>query len=215
MPLSRKPPGAPSSRTLPPMLTLHHAPRSRSARIVWLLEELGEPYELALTTIQRQDGSGAADPTNPHPDKKVPALVHDGAVITESGAICLYLTDAFPKAGVGPLPGDPARGAYLTWLFYYQGVIEPSITAKFAGLAEHPAIRRSYGREEGVNERILAALSAGPYILGERFSSVDVLIGSMGHFARAMLPADPIIDTYLQRLGQRPAGARARARDAT
>lgn len=181
--------------------------------MVWLLEELGEPFEVALTDIKRADGSGAHDPTNPHPDKKVPALVHDGAVVTESGAICLYLTDAFPKNGIGPLPGDPLRAEYVTWLFYYQGVIEPSITAKFAGVADNAAIRRSYGREEAVNERILGALSKGPYVLGERFSAADVLIGSMGHFARTMLPADSIVDEYLKRLGQRPASARARARD--
>ena len=101
---------------MPPMLVLHHAPRSRSSRIIWLLEELGAPYEIALTDIPRMDGPGAPDPKNPHPDKKVPALVDDGALVTESAAIVLYLTDKFPAAGLGPVVGDPLRGAYLAWL---------------------------------------------------------------------------------------------------
>jgi glutathione S-transferase len=100
------------------MLTLHHAPQSRSSRIVWLLEELGAPYQLKITDIPRMDGSGAPDPTNPHPDKKVPALVDDGVLVTESIAIVQYLIDKFPAAGLGPAIGDPLRGPYLTWLAY-------------------------------------------------------------------------------------------------
>src|SRR5262245_16832534 len=98
------------------MLTLHHAPRTRSSRIVWLLEELEAPYQIQYTTIARADGSGGPDAANPHPDKKVPALVHDGALITESAAIILYLTDLFPEAGLGPRVGDRQRGPYLSWL---------------------------------------------------------------------------------------------------
>src|SRR5262245_66236261 len=82
------------------MLTLHHAPQSRSSRILWLLEEVGATYQIALTNIPRPDGSGASDPKNPHPDKKVPALVDDGVLVTESAAIVLYLTDKFPAARV-------------------------------------------------------------------------------------------------------------------
>jgi glutathione S-transferase len=100
------------------MLTLHHAPQSRSSRILWLLEELGADYDIVYTNIPRMDGSGGPDPANPHPDKKVPALVHDGRLVTESVAIALYLTDLFPKAGMGPAVGGPDRGAYLTWLAY-------------------------------------------------------------------------------------------------
>ena len=93
------------------MLTLYHAPQSRSSRILWLLEELGADYELVITDIPRQDGSGAADPRNPHPDKKVPALVHDGALITESIAIVQYLADLYPKAGLAPADRRPAARA--------------------------------------------------------------------------------------------------------
>src|SRR5262249_58314846 len=107
------------------MLTLHHAPQSRSSRILWLLEEVGATYQIALTNIPRPDGSGASDPKNPHPDKKVPALVDDGVLVTESAAIVLYLTDKFPAARVGPVAGDPLRGPYPSWLPDYARVVEP------------------------------------------------------------------------------------------
>ncbi len=196
------------------MVTLHHAPRSRSSRIIWLLEELGAPYQLKITDIPRMDGTGAADPSNPHPDKKVPALVHEGTVISESAAIILYLTDLFPNAGIAPKVGDPLRGAYLTWLAYYAGVIEPVITVGFAGLSEHPALQRTFTSRASVDKRIVGALNAGPYILGEKFSGADILIASMGQWSRNMLPADAVVDEYLKRCGARPALARAMAKDA-
>lgn len=195
------------------MLTLHHAPRSRSSRIIWLLEELGAPYEIKLTNIPRMDGSGASDPNNPHPDKKVPALVHDGQLITESVAIILYLTDLFPESGIGPKIGHPLRGAYLTWLAYYAGVIEPVVTMEFSGLGAHPAVQRTFTSRAAVDKRILDAMKAGPYILGEQFSGADILIASMGQWARKMLPEDPLVDAYLSRCGARPALGRALAKD--
>jgi glutathione S-transferase len=196
------------------MLTLHHAPQSRSSRILWLLEELSAPYEIRLTDIPRPDGSGAADPDNPHPDKKVPALVDDGTLVTESAAIILYLTDKFPSAGIGPVTGDPLRGAYLTWLAYYAGVIEPVVTLEFAQLANNPILERTFRGRAEIDARILSALRAGPYVLGDRFSGADILVTSVGQFARRMLPADPIVDEYLARTSARPALARARAKDA-
>ena len=195
------------------MLTLHHAPRSRSSRIIWLLEELGAPYELKLTNIPRMDGSGASDPANPHPDKKVPALLHDGQLITESVAIVLYLTDLFPEAGIGPKIGQPQRGAYLTWLAYYTGVIEPVISMEFSGLGGHEAVKRTFTSRAAVDKRILAAIKAGPYILGEKFSGADILIASMGQWQRKMLPEDAAVDEYLGRCNARPALARAMAKD--
>src|SRR5688572_12542915 len=115
------------------MLTLYHAPKSRSTRIIWLLEELGAEYNIVYTHIQRMDGSDGPDPNNPHPDKKVPVLLHNGTVITESAAIVLYLTDLFPQNAVGRPVGDPQRGSYLTWLAYYAGVMEPVVNLQFAG----------------------------------------------------------------------------------
>jgi glutathione S-transferase len=195
------------------MITLHHAPQSRSSRIIWLLEEVGAPYQIVLTDIPRMDGSGASDPKNPHPDKKVPAIVDDGVLVTESAAIVLYLTDEFPKAGIGPAIGDPLRGPYLSWLAWYAGVAEPVVTLEFAGLAANPMVQRSFRGSAETGARILTALRAGPYLLGERFSGADLLIVSMAQWARHTLPADALVDAYLARVNARPALARAIARD--
>src|SRR5690606_29280022 len=91
-----------SDRRRASMIVLYHAPRSRSSRFIWLLEELGAPYRIEPVSIRRGDGSGALDTKNPHPHGKVPVVVHDGATIFESIAIALYLTDAFPDANLGP-----------------------------------------------------------------------------------------------------------------
>jgi glutathione S-transferase len=196
------------------MLTLYHAPRSRSSRIVWLLEELGADYELKLADIPRQDGSGGPDTANPNPDKKVPTLVHDGVTITESIAIVLYLTDLYPGAGIGPKIGDPKRGPYLTWLAYYAGVIEPLMIATFAGVADHPVVKTTWRDRTTLDARLLGAIKQSPYLLGESFSGADVMIASIGQWMRDALPADKIMEDYLQRCYARPACQRAIQKDA-
>jgi glutathione S-transferase len=195
------------------MLTLHHAPKTRSSRFLWLLEELGAEYQIAYTNITRQDGSGAVDPANPHPYKKVPALVHDGVLITESAAIAVYLTDLFPKAGIGPQIGDPKRGPYLTWLAYYAGVVEPVVNLQFANLDQHPVLSRTFRSRAELDQTVLGALAKSPYLLGDRFSAADILLVSLGLFARQMLPAGEVIDSYLKRCTSRPALAKAQAKD--
>jgi glutathione S-transferase len=196
------------------MLTLYHAPQSRSSRMIWLLEELGADYDIAYVDIPRMDGSGGRDLRNPHPDKKVPALVHDGALVTESAAIALYLTDLFPKAGIGPKIGDPTRGLYLTWLAYYAGVIEPVLTFSFLGLGDHEGLTRTFRGRAEMERRILDGLAANDYIAGPRFSAADVLITSIGHWARDMLPKDKGVDAYLEKCGSRPALKAAGLKDA-
>lgn len=194
------------------MLTLFHAPKSRSTRMIWLLEELGAPYEIRAVDIARRDGSGSKDPANPHPHKQVPVLMDDGVVISESIAIALYLTDKFPAAGIGPVVGDPLRGPYLTWLAYYAGVLEPVITGHFEGrTATDPALKDQY---DAMDARLKAALEPGPYLLGERFSAADIMFASLLQFARQLLPDHAVYDDWLGRLNARPALARAMAKDA-
>ncbi len=132
------------------MLTLIHKPMTRSGSIVWLLEEIGTPYETKIVSTRAADGSGSADPANPHPHAKVPALVHDGCVVFESSAITLYLTDLFPDAKLGPRIGDAKRGEYLSWLAYRSGVMEPAFIMVGGGInfmlmfkmmSETPALR--------------------------------------------------------------------------
>jgi glutathione S-transferase len=194
------------------MITLYHAPQSRSSRIIWLLEEVGVPYEIRPVSIFRpMTGEGAPDPANPHPDKRVPAIEHDGAVVAESVAILQYLTDAFPDAGLGPRVGTPERGAYLTWLAWYAAEMEPAMFAAMMGeLVGAPNKQRNY---DAVVARLEQALADGPYVMGEAFSGADLLIGSALAFARHAFPPSEIIDAYIERCRARPAAVRGAALD--
>jgi glutathione S-transferase len=193
------------------MLTLHHAPQSRSSRAIWLLEELGLPYAINYCDIRRRDGSGARDPANPHPDGKVPALEHEGELITESAAVFLYLTDLLPEAGLAPAAGSPGRGEYLTWLAWYQGDMESAMIAKFTGAVDaNPKAREAY---DAVVARLLGALERGPYLMGERFTAADILIGSAIGWGRQFFPESALLDAWHARLESRPARLRASERD--
>ena len=193
------------------MLTLFHAPRSRSSRFIWLLEELRAPYQVRYVTIQRQNGEGAPDPANPHPHKQVPALLDGETLITESAAIALYLTDAYPAGKMGPVVGDPLRGRYLTWLAYFAGVLEPAVGARMRPGGPSEAEQRSY---ETLDAQWRDALRAGPYLLGESVSAADILFVSLLQFGRALMPEGEVYDDYLARMSARPALAAAQAKDA-
>jgi len=193
------------------MITLYHCPRTRSSRILWLLEEVGAPYAIEPVSIFRpMEGAGDPDPANPHPDKRVPAIAHNGALIAESVAIVLYLTDAFPRAGLGPVIGDPRRGDYLTWCVWYAAEMEPAMFAKFGDELDQPMKRRSY---EQVVARLESTLARQPYVLGDHFTAADILVGSALQWARAVFPESPILDAYVDRLNARPALQRSVALD--
>jgi glutathione S-transferase len=190
------------------MLTLYHSPGELSSRMVWLLEELQADYELVITPFPKADGSGA-DPRNPHPHGYTPALMHDGHLVTETGAIALYLTDLFPQSEVGVPVGHPLRGAYVSWLFYQVGMTEPLVNMKAAKLLEHFA---PYARlNDAMMEHISHTLAAQPYILGERFTAVDILYMDLFRRVRPLLGASEVIDAYLAR-ANRPARQRAQRR---
>jgi glutathione S-transferase len=196
------------------MITLFHAPKSRSSRMIFLLEELQVPYEVKLVTIRRGDGTGALDQVNPHPHGKVPAISDNGTVVFESSAIALYLTDQYPKHQLGPMVGEAERGAYLTWLSYYSGVLEPAFVSKFLKY-EVPRGTAGWVVVEEAMPVVLEALARHPYLLGERFSAADVLYGTtFALFAKSpLLPKSPLIEQYVERIVSRPAYARAQARD--
>jgi glutathione S-transferase len=196
------------------MITLYHAPRSRSFRTLWLLEELGVPYEVKLVSIRRGDGSGARDPANPHPHGKVPAIVHDGNAVFETTAIALYLTDAFPEAGLGAKIGEPKRAAFVTWLSYYSGVFEPSLTAKFLKI-EHVYGTFGWAPFDEVVAYINSTLEGQPYFLGDRFSAVDIVFGGSLPLlmSRGMVPESETLKAYVARITARPAFAQAQAKD--
>jgi glutathione S-transferase len=196
------------------MITLFHRPKTRSTRFIFLLEELEAPYKIQRVTTRTRDGTGAVDPANPHPIGKVPAILDDGAVVFESPAIALYLTDKFPTNRLGPLPGEQGRGAYLSWLSYYTGVLEPAFMSKFMNI-EVPRGTAGWAPVEEAVSAVANALSPGPFMLGERFSSVDVLYGTtFAMFGQSpMMPKSQVIEDSVQRSVTRPCYARAQERD--
>jgi glutathione S-transferase len=188
------------------MITLFHSPRSRSSRIIFLLEELEAPYEIKIVTTRNREGTGAADPANPHPLGKVPAISDDGVIVFESAAITLYLTDRFPKNDLAPVVGDRERGAYLSLLAYYAGVLEPALISKFMNWE----IPRPTAGWVGIDEALpvlVQRLSQSPYLLGARFSAADILYGTT--FAMLsqgpLMPSSPVIAEYVKRITARPA----------
>ena len=195
------------------MITLYHRPKTRSSRFLFLLEELEAPYQIQIVTTRTRDG-GAIDPANPHPHGKVPAISDDGAIVFESPAIALYLTDKFPKNRLGPLVGEPLRGPYLSWLAYYGGEFEPSVMFKFMKL-DVPRGTAGWVALEEMMPVLIARLERGPYLLGDSFSAVDILFGTtFALFAQSeLMPKAPALDAYVQRIVNRPAFARGMARD--
>lgn len=198
------------------MLTLIHAPRSRSSGFIWLLEEIGQPYDIQYVSIRRGDGSGARDAANPHPHGKVPALKDGATIVFEQSAIALYLADRFPQAQLGPTIDDPARGEFLTMLSYYAGVVEPGFVSKFLKVTV-PRGTAGWVDADEVMDFINAKLSAQPYIAGTRFTAADVLYaGAFALFMNSPLLAarrTTQLEQYVERCVARPARARALTKD--
>lgn len=196
-------------------LTLVHSPNTRSTSFLWLLEEIGAPYEIQRVTIRHAGSEEGRDPSNPHPHGKVPALLHDGALIHEQAAIALYLTDLFPQAGLGPTVGNPKRGPYLTWLAYYAGVIEPSFVSKFLNITP-PRGLAGWVVVDEVVAHIDATLKDRPYLLGDAFTAADLIIGgTFNMFGKSpIMPRADNIAAYAARCVDRPAFARAQAKNA-
>ncbi len=194
------------------MITLFHHPNTRSTRFIFLLEELEAPYQLQTVTIRRSDGTGEVDPANPHPHGKVPDISDDGIIVFESPAIALYLTDRFPKNHLGPLVGEPGRGAYLSWLSYYTGVLEPAFMSRFMKV-EVPRGTAGWVAVEEAMDAVIARLSQGSYLLGDEFSAADVLYGTtFAMFGQSpMMPKSTIVEDYVKRIVARPAFVRAQS----
>jgi glutathione S-transferase len=198
------------------MLTLFHAPKSRSGSIVWLLEELGVPYDTKIVNIRRGDGSGARDPGNPHPHGKVPCLEHDGRRIFEIAAITLYLTDLFPDAKLGPRVGEPKRGEYLSWLAYRPGVLEPAMMMRRLNVKHVPGAM-GWAEAGEVEEVLNSALAGRKYLLGEEFSAADIAIGGTINFMMMfkLMTETPVLKDYTARITGRSAFKRMMEKDAT
>jgi glutathione S-transferase len=196
-------------------LTLYHAVPSRSMIARWMLEEVGEPYDIHLIDLAKGEGL-AADYRAVNPMGKVPALRHGDVVITETAAICTYLADTFPKASLSVPIGDPRRGLYLKWLFFGPSCIEPAMIDRAYPRQEAP--RRGtlgYGDFETAMDVAAKGVAAGRYLMGEQFTAADVVVGSTLRWGLMfkLIPEWPEFAAYVGRLGERAALKRADAKD--
>jgi glutathione S-transferase len=196
-------------------LTFYTNPMSRGRIVRWMLEEVGAPYETVL--LDYASTMKAPDYLAINPMGKVPAIRHGDTIVTEGAAICTYLADAFPEAGLAPAPGTPERGAYYRWMFFGAGPVETAALVKALN-ATVPADRTAmagYGTHAMVADVLEQLVGANDYILGDRFSAVDVCLGSQigwgTHFGT--IEKRPGFDAYLGRIMSRPAAVRAREID--
>jgi glutathione S-transferase len=196
-------------------LTLYHAAPSRSSIALWMLEEVGEPFDIHLLSFKKGE-TRTADYLKVNPMGKVPALKHGDVVVTEAAAICTYLADALPQAKLNVPIGDPRRGPYLKWLFFGPTCVEAAIMDRsFPRTGEPPRQALGYGDHETVMNVLSEAVRKGPYLLGEQFTAADVVIGSGLRWGMMFkgIPERPEFVAYAGRLAERPAARRATARD--
>jgi glutathione S-transferase len=196
-------------------VTLFHSPNTRSTGALILLEELGADYELHVldtkTGEQRRPEYLAINPMG-----KVPALLHDGALVTEQVAIFLYLADLYPEAGLAPPIGDPLRGPYLRWMVFYGSCFEPALVDRSQKREAAPPAVSPYGDYDTMLTTLTGQLARGPWLLGERFTAADVLWGTALTWTTKfkLVPELPVIGAYIERAGARPAVAKVKAKDA-
>ena len=198
-------------------LTLYHAAPSRSSIVHWMLEEVGEPYDIQLVSFKKGENR-LPNYLAVNPMGKVPALRHRDVVITEAAAICTYLADEFPRAKLNVPVGNPKRGTYLKWLFFGPSCVEPAIMERaYPRKDTPPRAALGFGEFETVVDVLAkAAAAARPYLLGEQFTAADVVIGSGLRWGTMfkLLPERSEFTAYLKRLEERPALKRATAKDA-
>jgi glutathione S-transferase len=195
--------------------TFFHAPQSRSLGTLALLEELGVDYELHLLDLkagtQRDPAYLALNPLG-----KVPAIRHAGAMVTEQPAVMMYLADLYADKGLAPAIGDPLRGPYLRWMVFYGSCFEPALVDR--SMQREPAAHMTspYGTWQEVLDAIVAQLTPGPWLLGERFSAADVLWGTALNWTTMfkLVPETPPVRAYIDRVRARPAMQQAEAKDA-
>ena len=196
-------------------LVFYTNPMSRGRIVRWMLEEVGAPYRTELLEYATAMKSPAYLAINPM--GKVPAIRHGDTVVTEGAAICAYLADAFPAAGLAPPPGDHARGPYYRWLFFAAGPIEAAVTNKSMGLELPPGkeMMAGYGSFAAVMDAMETAVSKTDYVAGDRFSAADVYFGSQVGWGMQFnsIEKRPAFERYWERISTRPAAVRAKEID--
>jgi glutathione S-transferase len=194
-------------------LIFYTNPMSRGQIARWMLEEVGAPYEpriLDYGTTMKDAEYLAVNPMG-----KVPAVVHDGKVVTECAAICAYLADAFPEAGLAPDVAD--RADYYRWLFFTSGPVEQAITAKHFGVEPDADQQRmaGFGSLPAALDALETAVAGKAFVAGDRFSAADVYIGSQIDWGLQFgtIPSRPAFEAYVAPLRERPAYKRAKEID--
>lgn len=192
-------------------VVFYHWPQSRGRTVHWMLEEAGAPYRIELISLekgeQKKPGFLSINPMG-----KLPAIVHRGTVITETGAIITYLADEFPAARLAPPIGTPARGAFLRWMFFGSGCIDGALIDR---MLDRPAASRpgaiGYGRFEDFVDTLEKVISTSPYLLGDTFTAADLFVGSQIAFGLMLktIEARPSFRSYVERVTSRPASKRA------
>src|SRR5262245_55858637 len=200
-----------------PKLTLYHAAPSRSSIAHWMLEEVGQPYELQLISFKKGENRQPAFLAI-NPMGKLPVLRHGDSVISEAAAICTYLADEFPQAKLNIPVGDPRRGPYLKWLFFGPSCVEPAITERAYPRKEAPA-RSTLGFgdfDTTMNVLAQGVGAADPYLMSKQFTAADVIIGSGLRWGMMfkLIPERPEFTSYVRCLNERPALKRATEKDA-
>jgi glutathione S-transferase len=189
-------------------LVFYTNPQSRGRIVRWMLEEVGQPYETEIITYDQMKSERYLAI---HPLGKVPAIKHNGQVVTECAAICAYVADAFPQAGLGP--HDDEKADYYRWLFYAAGPFEAAISNQAMGWQVPAERERMFGY--GNFDKAIAAmdemLSLRDYVCGDRFTAADVYVGSQIMFPMqfGMLPERDSFVRYRDRLQAREAYQRA------
>lgn len=195
-------------------VVLYHHPFTRAAGVVWMLEELGVPYELAFVDVM----SGAQQSPEHlarNPMGKLPVIVDGEATVFEAAAIGLYLADRYGLGTLAPALEDPARGTYLQWSFYGSAVVEPGCMAHSANWPCKPG-QVGWGSYERMISTLVGAVSPGPWLLGDRFTMADVILGGTLRWMLQfkMIDAAPELVSYVGRLNERPALQAADAKNA-
>jgi glutathione S-transferase len=185
---------------------LYHMPQTRGGTTLFMDQELGGVCDLKIINLRKGDGR-TPDYLKLNPMGKIPTLVHRGVVVTEAAAICAYLADLHPEAGLAPAPGDPARGLYYRWMFFAPSVIEPMMLDKLGGVERTNATAAGHGDYARAMASIELALSRKPWLLGEKFSAADVVMGSTLMFATMFgaIAKDGRIGEYVNQIAARPA----------
>lgn len=196
------------------MLKLYWAPRTRSSRAVWMLQEAGVDYQVELVDIRDPGRIDSADFRAASPMRKVPAISDGSVQMAESAAICLYIADRYSSGVLAPAIDDPLRGKFLYWLMYTPAVVEPTMSEKLNRIQPNRG-RNGWGDFEAMIATLAGGIGAGPWILGERFTAADVMLGSSVHFLQLfdMLGDAPVLVDYVERCRQRPAFKAAQARE--